>query len=321
MVGPAQRSAATKTAPEARRDSRLGKLRGYNLVVLAVSVTLLNIWVASSLPLWSHQINRDKEAELIFRGMQYAEAIRVFQTRFNRYPNSLKELVEVEPRCIRQLWENPMREDGRWALIPVGQTPGQGQPVQRAGQPGQAPQPPIGGQNTGDGDGDIFGNDLEDGREGAEPGVILSADTEDPFAPPSSITIRGVYSPTSEESIHVWNGKQNIKEWLFTVELVSSKKQGTEANPGLVTPFMAWEIGRPWPAGVTPQVPQPSDQPQQQQPGQDLGGGQGGQGGQGGNANPGQGGEGGEPGLRPNQPRPDGRDLRTNAGGGTPENG
>ncbi|MCG8458603.1 MAG: hypothetical protein MI919_20175, partial [Holophagales bacterium] len=94
--------------------------RAYNLVVLAVAVTLLNVWIASTLPLWSHQIQRDREAELIFRGLQYAEAIRLFQAKYKRLPTSLQELIEVEPRLLRQLWDNPMREDGRWGLVPQG---------------------------------------------------------------------------------------------------------------------------------------------------------------------------------------------------------
>ncbi|MEM7351331.1 MAG: hypothetical protein AAF657_11025, partial [Acidobacteriota bacterium] len=50
---------------------------GYNLVVLAVAVTVLNIVAAKALPMWSTMIQRAKEEELIFRGLQYAEAIRV----------------------------------------------------------------------------------------------------------------------------------------------------------------------------------------------------------------------------------------------------
>ena len=71
---------------------------GYNLVMLMVLVTVLNIAVAASLPAWSAVIRRDKEEELIFRGLQYAEAIRVFKQRFQRDPVRLEELIEVAPR-------------------------------------------------------------------------------------------------------------------------------------------------------------------------------------------------------------------------------
>ena len=81
---------------------------GFNLVVLAVLFTVMNILLAKALPLWSTVIQRAKEEELIFRGLQYGEAIRVFQARFNRAPVRLEELIKVEPRCIRQLWNNPL---------------------------------------------------------------------------------------------------------------------------------------------------------------------------------------------------------------------
>ena len=55
---------------------------GYSLVVVVMLITVMSILVAAALPLWSAQIKRDKEEELISRGMQYAEAIRVFQRRF-----------------------------------------------------------------------------------------------------------------------------------------------------------------------------------------------------------------------------------------------
>ena len=253
-----------ESSPESRRRSFskwlfTGRRRAYNLVVLAVSVTLLNIWVASVTPLWSHQIKRDKEAELIFRGLQYAEAIRLFQLRNNRLPTRLEELIEVEPRSIRQLWENPMREDGRWGLIPQGVNIGVGQPVQNAdpnAPPGQSGQP-----DSGLGSDPFATGDDEDGKDGAPPGVLLSRDPDDDFAPPSSVPIRGVYHPAGEDSVLSFMGKSNHRDWQFTADIFATMKQGAPANPALVTPFLAQEIGKPWPPGVVPQVPQPSSQP------------------------------------------------------------
>jgi type II secretory pathway pseudopilin PulG len=92
---------------------------GYNLVILMVLLTVLNIVIAASLPAWSGVIRQEKEEELVFRGLQYAEAIRVFQNRFQRPPIRLEELIEVEPRSIRKLWKDPMTENGKWALIPL----------------------------------------------------------------------------------------------------------------------------------------------------------------------------------------------------------
>ncbi len=61
---------------------------GYNLVVLMVALTVLQHPDRAALPKWSHVIRRDKEEELISRGFQYAEAIRIFQNRFQRLPSA-----------------------------------------------------------------------------------------------------------------------------------------------------------------------------------------------------------------------------------------
>ena len=58
------------------------------MVVLMVAVTILTILTAAALPVWSQRMQREKEEELIFRGWQYAEAIRVFQQRQGRYRRS-----------------------------------------------------------------------------------------------------------------------------------------------------------------------------------------------------------------------------------------
>lgn len=80
-------------------------------MALVVIIAVLNIVVAKMLPLWSGVITRDKEQEFIFRGIQYAEAIRIFEIRYGRVPTQLKELVESDKRCIRQLWDNPLVEN------------------------------------------------------------------------------------------------------------------------------------------------------------------------------------------------------------------
>ena len=72
--------------PAVARRSR----RGFTLAMCAVLITVMSIAVAAILPRWSTQIQREREAELIFRGLQMAEGIRVFQKRFGRYPVRLR---------------------------------------------------------------------------------------------------------------------------------------------------------------------------------------------------------------------------------------
>ncbi len=63
----------------------------------------------------SYRLKRDKEEELLFRGLEYLRAIRAFQTASaaqKRYPRTLGELVS-DPRTngrrfIRQLYKDPI---------------------------------------------------------------------------------------------------------------------------------------------------------------------------------------------------------------------
>ena len=94
---------------------------GFTLVGVVVAIAVLTILIAAVAPSIATIVQRDKEIELVFRGKQFSRAIMAFQRRFGRYPNSLKELEEIKPRSIRQIWKEPMCNcaDG-WKLIIAG---------------------------------------------------------------------------------------------------------------------------------------------------------------------------------------------------------
>lgn len=207
---------------------------GYTLVAAVVLATVLSILVAAALPSWSQALQRDKEEELIFRGMQYAEAIRIFQLRFGRLPVRLEELFTVNPRCIRQLWKDPMTKSGDWGLIYAqggGRRPGQGgrqpgvAPNQRQGRPVAAGGGPSqqGQQESG------FGR-----RSGRAVAPIL-----------------GVHSMSGDKAIKQFLGGQSHSDWLFTADIVPV----AQIVPGSLNAVRAnatW-VGRPFPAGLSPQ--------------------------------------------------------------------
>lgn len=234
---------------------------GYNMVLLIMAVTVLNIMIAAALPYWSTIMQREKEEELIFRGLQYAEGIRLFQRRFGRLPVQLQELLEVEPRCMRQLFEDPMTDSGEWGLLfatAAPQRPGQpGQPG-RPGQPGQPEQPgapgtgpqavpddgtnPSDPQDVGGGDGTVgFGGDDEDGRQ-----VTVGP-------------IQGVFSRSEDESLLVWNGETQYNRWHFTVNLLTGGSSQFANLPigvpnqgrQISSPSVRW-LGRPLPDFIPP---------------------------------------------------------------------
>jgi type II secretory pathway pseudopilin PulG len=245
--------------------SRPGGEAGYNMVLLVVIMTVMNIGLAAMLPSFTATIQRDKEEELVFRGLQYAEAIRVFQNRFQRLPVKLDELIQAQPRSIRQLWKDPMTEDGKWSLIFQGQD--QVPPPVTPQVPGRDPRGANGGQEAPD-DGSQLNKPPKAGDEVAVGPIV------------------GVRSRSEKASFLVWNGRQRYDEWRFTVDLITgaAAPRGAQAgagafvpNPaanaqGIVTPgampqmSSRW-IGRPWDQSlVPPGMGTPGQQPTGLQP-------------------------------------------------------
>lgn len=223
---------------------------GYNLVMLMVLLTVLNIVIAASLPAWSSVIRRDREEELISRGLQYAEAIRIFQNRFQRPPIRLEELIEVEPRSIRRLWKDPMTDHGKWALIPL-----------------QGPSQPLTPQQPGE-EGEVDTNGRMGGLQGEE-GEGEGEDGEEAFGKPKQEVqigpFKGVHSRSGKASIMIFNGKERYDEWHFTVELLTGggamppPEQGIAPPPtgggGGSAPLRSRWIGRPLPEILQPRQP------------------------------------------------------------------
>jgi type II secretory pathway pseudopilin PulG len=189
----------TPAVPAARR--RRG---GYTLVALLVGMTVASILIAAVLPLASAQAQREREAELIFRGLQYAEGIRVFRRRFGRYPNSLAELQEVKPRSVRKLWKDPMTKDGEWGIVSLEGAP---LPGARGTAPGPTPTP-------------------------------RPTPTPSPFAKPGEAgttgPVMGVYSKSTERGYRLWEGREAYNEWRFTeAALLGKAAESTGPVPGI----------------------------------------------------------------------------------------
>jgi len=89
---------------------------GYTLIILIIAISVLSIGLLVAIPVWQTQIQREKEEELMFRGKQYVEAIRLYQIKFpGSFPKNLEELLEE--KCLRQLYKDPMTEHGEWNVI------------------------------------------------------------------------------------------------------------------------------------------------------------------------------------------------------------
>jgi len=89
---------------------------GYVLIILTMAVFLIAIGLLVAVPVLQTELQREKEEELIFRGKQYAEAVRVFaQKNPGRFPASLKDLLDK--KCIRRLYRDPFHPEGLWNVV------------------------------------------------------------------------------------------------------------------------------------------------------------------------------------------------------------
>jgi type II secretory pathway pseudopilin PulG len=227
--------------------------------MLIVGVTILNILVAIAMPLWSYTIRRDREEETIFRGLQYAEGIRVFRQRFGRYPASLEELMKTEPRSMRQLWNEPLTEDGEFGLVieaPLqspnlqpGAAPAPGQPGQPGSQPGQpVPMPP------GPGGGNVVGGIGVGGNAGRAVSLFklprVKGDEKKPLSSTNApLAIHGVYLDHKGDALRKFLDQDKYEQWVFTAELITAPVSAPDRPLPRVRDD--W-IGKSFPDGLTP---------------------------------------------------------------------
>jgi hypothetical protein len=86
-------------------------------------LALLVLSTVAAAPTVLSEIQREKEAEMVWRGRQYVRGIRLFYMKTQRFPTSLDDLTKPKTgiRFMRQAYKDPMNNvDGSWRLIYVG---------------------------------------------------------------------------------------------------------------------------------------------------------------------------------------------------------
>lgn len=102
--------------------------RGFTYVGLMFAIAVIGITLATIGVVWSTQIRREKETELLWVGNQYRMAIGLYLSAGGQYPQELSDLLEdkrfpVARRYLRKLFPDPMTGQADWQLIPA---PGNG---------------------------------------------------------------------------------------------------------------------------------------------------------------------------------------------------
>jgi type II secretory pathway pseudopilin PulG len=95
--------------------------RGIVFPMLLGSILIIGIATAGVAELWSTQVKREKEAELLFRLGEFRRGILRFRADHNRYPKELKDLLLDTSqlrtrRYLRQIYTDPMTGKADWTL-------------------------------------------------------------------------------------------------------------------------------------------------------------------------------------------------------------
>ena len=134
--------------------------QGYILLTLLLFVTILIITMAVVVPEVTFQVKRDREEEMIHRGVQYSRAIRAYVKKFGRYPTRVEDLENTNNiRFLRRRYKDPITGKdfkllhvGEVQLMPgsglAGATPVSAMPGALGQQPQQSLNQPTQGQPT-----------------------------------------------------------------------------------------------------------------------------------------------------------------------------
>ena len=99
-----------------RTRDRVGQ-SGYMLLVLMLAVAMLTITLLSVATNYRQSIRRDREVEMIHRGVQYERAVRLYYRKNNSYPPSIERLENTNKiRYLRKRYKDPMTPDGTWKI-------------------------------------------------------------------------------------------------------------------------------------------------------------------------------------------------------------
>ena len=244
----------TRAIAAALRRSRRGTSQdGYAMAALLVAMSVMAVMMTVALPVWNTAAKREKEAELVFRGEQYARAIALYQRKFaNALPPSVDVLLN--DRYLRKKYKDPITGKDFQLLsgasvqanagVPGGQVQGRSTPGMGTGAGQQAGQSrgATGGRSTfgsGAGSGGTSGGGSTgrgvSGATGAGGGFGLGAGVGFGVGGTVPGGIMGVTSTSTEKSMRLYNGRGAYNEWTFVAvqrNLAAGGGAESSATPG-----------------------------------------------------------------------------------------
>lgn len=175
--------------------------RGFTLAAMVVTMAVMAVFLTVAVQTATFQRKREMEEELIFRGQQMVEGVRLFRARFGRFPLSLEEMYKAKPPCLRRKWVDPITGKADWVPIFLGQ---EGQGVAPGPRGGAAPTP------------------TPTPRSGFGGGVP---------SPEARGPIIGFSSRSCESSIKMYEGRTRHCDWKFVFDPQRQGQGGVRPPP------------------------------------------------------------------------------------------
>jgi len=227
--------------------------QGYVLITLLLVIAVMGIMAATLVTSITFDIKRDREEEMIHRGVQYSRAIRVYYKRFGRYPASIENLVNTNQlRFLRKRYKDPLNGKdfkplhfgevrmglagmmGGGGMIPGASTIGPNGTLTQGG-----------GSNSSFGNNSTFGNSNSSGQTATQKSGSDSSPTGDSSTDASGsqnvsadgannagdqnssaqpaqtfggMPVVGVASTSRNATIREFDKKKKYNEWLFVYD-------------------------------------------------------------------------------------------------------
>jgi type II secretory pathway pseudopilin PulG len=247
----------TLTARARTRDQR-----GYVLLTLLLTMALLVIAAGIAATNIAFNIRRDREEELIHRGVQYTRAIRAYSKKTGSFPMRLEELDSVNGlHFLRKHYKDPITGQD-FKLVYMSQVVTVGPPRSQTlmnvnGAPGfNSPTSPRSGANqqanvinaTNDqaqlaalaDPGQPAPTDPSPNEQNAQAATTDSGSKSDQLHPTGMIV--GVVSASKDKTIREFSGKNHYDQWRFYYDPAFDKfalMNAPTIKPGLQAPKLA----------------------------------------------------------------------------------
>jgi type II secretory pathway pseudopilin PulG len=213
------------------------------MAVLLAGIAIMGIVWTLVVPVWKQSVQREKEAELIFRAGQYARAVALYQRKYaNAFPPSVD--VMLREKFLRKKYKDPVTNGEFRYLSPLDlqsqpgltmttstrpglATPGSGTPPGSVGTPGVST--PGGSQSGFGGQGGFGGG--QSGFGGPGIGGPNTLGPNGPSAGPSA-GIAAVVSKSTAASIKVFKNRRQYNQWIVTVQDVMPRSAAGTPQPG-----------------------------------------------------------------------------------------